>query len=153
GTKMSDANYPAPSCIAGFELQRTTPKSRASQQQGTAFALSCKCGSKEGAVLGYPLRDLRRDYTGTQFVGPLAFTCSSCQQLTEIIDSDVHGYHGALKRYLGESSPPATISGKGVRKTFECPNCSGTMLRVTAEFFYSGAEQDIEEEEHTGHVA
>jgi hypothetical protein len=119
----------------------------------TAFALSCKCGSREGTVLGYPLRSLKGNYSGPEvFVGPLAFSCSSCKRITEIIDTDVDGYHGALRRYLGESASPVTIRGKGPRKAFVCPKCKSTRMNVSVGFHYSGAEWDIEADEQTGHM-
>jgi hypothetical protein len=142
-----------PSCISGFRLGSLKHESQNAGQSVTVFALSCKCGSREGTVLGYPLRSLKDDYLGPEmFVGPLAFSCSSCNRITEIIDTDIDGYHGALKRYLGESTSPVTIRGEGPRKAFVCPECKSSRMNVIVRFRYSGAELDIEESERTGHM-
>lgn len=140
-----------PACIAAFRLKAL--RSGTHDGPPTKFGLACECGSERGSVVGFRLRSLRTDYSGPEtLVSPLAFVCSSCSKTTEIIDTDVHGYHGALQRYCGESSKPATIRGSGPREAFECPTCNSTEMRVVVTFYYSGAEQDIEEDDETGHM-
>jgi len=140
-----------PACIAGFQACVVKSTGANTERQTTIFDLHCKCGSSKGSVVGYPLRSLGRDYSGPEvFVSPLAFACSSCRKVTEIIDTDVDGYHGALRKHLGESTSPVVIRGTGPRSTFECHKCKSSQMLVTVGFDYSGAEQDIESEEQTG---
>jgi hypothetical protein len=143
--------YGPPACIADFDLLPIPAEGQ--NDNRTAFALRCKCGSRRGSVLGYPLRSVRGDYLGPElFVSPLAFFCSSCGKTTEIIDTEIHGYHPALKIYLGESTQPVNLRGAGDREPFRCPKCDGTETEVIVEFGYSGAERDIEEDSQTGHI-
>ena len=141
-----------PSCLAEFQLVAIKPE-RGSAQSPTVFGLGCTCGSRHGSIMGYPLKDVKEGCsTRDTFVGPLAFVCSSCERAIEIINTDVHGYHGALKKYLGESTSPATIRGEGRRRVFECPKCTCIQMAVCVRFRYSGAEQDVEEDHQTGHM-
>src|SRR5262249_6224730 len=99
-----------PKCIEAFLVATPEPDRRQEAQGYTKFALKCRCGSACGSVLGYPLKSLKQDYSGPAiFVGPLAFRCSNCDLITEVINSDVHGYHAALGEYVGEVSRPVTV--------------------------------------------
>jgi Leucine-rich repeat (LRR) protein len=124
-----------PSCISGFTVSK-----RPLREDGAvsmSFGLACRCGNTAGAVLGYPLAQYRTDYQGPEvFVGPLGFSCAACRAVTEIIDTDVNGYDGAM----GSS---ATIRGEGRRRRFACSHCGGVEMNVTVQFSYGGGELDL----------
>lgn len=119
-----------PTCIAGFRVQQWGPP-----EEGfwcpTAFWLKCRCGSEMGRILGHPLGDYHPTCAHpAQFVSPLGFKCPRCQKITEVIDTDRHGYHGML----GDS---AVIRGRGRRRTFRCPTCNREELSLIVTFVYS----------------
>ncbi|MBX9660235.1 MAG: hypothetical protein K2X00_16860 [Nitrospiraceae bacterium] len=138
-----------PSCLKGFSL---VVKLETDNSHVSAFSLSCNCGSAYGVVLGYPLKDYKSGSSNDTFIGPLAFFCPSCGKTTEIVDTDVHGYHGSLKFYAGETTSPSTVRGHGGKTEYQCVTCGCRQMRVSVAFRYSGAEQDVEEDYNTGHI-
>jgi hypothetical protein len=102
-----------PSCLAGFRLSRTrlpdalidaklNPlKAKYGSLVGdprdgphSVWKLACSCGHGTGPFLGYRLSDYS-DATdcGDIFISPLAFKCGACETVTELLDTDKHGYH------------------------------------------------------------
>jgi hypothetical protein len=106
--------------------------------QSVSWKLECPCGNSIGAVLGYPLRDYVRDYSGPEtFLSPLAFRCAKCGMLTELIDTNEHGYDAENGKELKSEYRGATIRGNGERIAFPCRNCKKTEIEPTARFFHS----------------
>lgn len=121
----------SPSCLDGFQTERV-PFEDDVWDDRVEWKIVCPCGEENGKILGYPLRDLKPDYSGpVLFVSPLAFQCSSCDRVIEIIDTDKHGYDGEC----GHGA--ATIRGDGNRATFACEYCSETSFRVATCFQHS----------------
>lgn len=123
-----------PRCIREFIARplRTMP--------ATTFLLACSCNSEIGAVLGHPLSQFNPEYTGSEFVGPLAFRCSNCQKTTELIDTDKHGYDG-------ETGSSVTFRGRGRRRAAKCPKCDSSRITATVHFAYDGAERELQGED------
>ncbi|HTN74148.1 MAG TPA: hypothetical protein VL096_02835 [Pirellulaceae bacterium] len=126
----------APKCIGEFQVRLTLPADSIWENR-TEWELVCSCGSKTGQILGYSLGDLAQDYDGPlTFVTPLGFSCSSCNRLTEIIDTELHGYDGECKARF-DGSGAATYRGTGERKVFACEKCGGGQFSAKAHFQYS----------------
>jgi hypothetical protein len=123
-----------PRCIAGFNLKAIR------DDVPTTYQLACTCGRDIGTVLGFPLSKYNHDYSGREFVGPLAFRCAQCGKTTEIIDTDQHGYDG-------ECGSSVTIRGKGKRTDFSCGKCGLSKMIVIVHFEYGGGELDLRKED------
>ena len=112
-----------PSCVGGFRLTRAElpialdrVKSASVEWEiciKSVWRLGCNCGEERGHVLGHPLRDLNPDYDGPEFLGPLGFECSACGKVTEIIDTDLHGYHVEVARIEGGVGS-VKVRGEGI---------------------------------------
>jgi hypothetical protein len=80
-------------------------------------------------------------YTGPEaFVSPLAFVCARCDRITEIIDTDRHGYHG-------EMDCAAVYRGEGPRQPFCCPVCGKQWFSLVVTFVYWDATFDLTTDE------
>ena len=85
-----------PTCVRAFHLSPGQLSQPFDGALTTVWHVACSCGADIGKVLGYPLRDLKSDYTGGIFVSPISFQCGSCARATQILDTDVHGYHAEV---------------------------------------------------------
>lgn len=120
-----------PSCLDGFQAERI-PFEDDIWDDRVKWKIFCACGSESGKILGYPLGDLKPGYEGpVLFVSPLAFQCSSCDRVIEIIDTDQHGYDGEC----GHGA--VTIRGEGDRATFVCQSCNAKTFRIATCFQHS----------------
>ncbi|MCP4249663.1 MAG: hypothetical protein GY778_21695 [bacterium] len=94
-----------------------------------AFALFCRCGGSRHYVHGY--RWINRDYrNAVVFLSPLVLECAACGSMTDLIDTDVHGYDAELG--LGST----TARGLGDPVVFECPRCGRQPLETLVQFEY-----------------
>ena len=120
-----------PSCLDGFQVDRI-PLEDDRWDDRVEWKIACPCGGESGKILGYPLRDLKPSYDGPEFfVSPLAFQCSNCERVIEIIDTDKHGYDGEC----GHGA--ATLRGEGDQVAFACLSCSEGRFRVVTCFQHS----------------
>lgn len=120
-----------PSCLDGFEIERVSLEDD-TWDDSVGWKIACPCGGECGRIWGYSLTDFNPDYDGpVLFVSPLAYQCSRCARVIEIIDTDKHGYDGEC----GHGT--ATIRGEGDRTMFECRSCSETTFRVATCFQHS----------------
>jgi hypothetical protein len=124
-----------PVCVRAFRLSAEKLSEPVADNFKTVWHLTCKCNTDTGKLLGYPLRELKHDYAGRVFVSPLAFECASCGQVTEILDTDVHGYHAEVAKIEGGIGS-SKIRGKGTRKAFACPDCTKDLFRINVGFVY-----------------
>jgi hypothetical protein len=95
-------------------------------------------------VLGYGATS-EGSKPGQPLLSPLAFECGACSEATDFLDTDIHGYHSELSR-LDSGVGSVKVRGIGERVLFRCPTCAGTVLVVTAIFFYWDAVFDLLEE-------
>jgi len=112
-----------PRCLGGFvATQGEKPEPWEGYEAIAAWKLRCRCGSSTGKFLGYPLHDFNSDYKGDAYVGPLASQCTSCNEVTEILDTRVDGYHPEVGFSSGHNR------GEGERVAFSCPKCSAQLF-------------------------
>jgi hypothetical protein len=130
-----------PRCIAQFAA---TPAERPEPWDGDDIAvwrIACNCGGQYGSFFGYPLSRYNTKYFGNVFVGPLAFECAKCGRVTEVFDTNEHGYHAEA------CASPSHICGEGPRQAFTCPSCAGKNFEVLTSFFFWPASIDLVEDE------
>ena len=124
-----------PRCLAGFTVKPAKLKGVAFDGHGSSlnkvYHLACACGHDRFRVLGHHTNNGRGDDI---FVSPLALECAACGKLTELIDTDQHGYNAELD---GSSS---TIRGEGERTPFACDTCGVRPMTAYARFEHSGEE-------------
>ena len=131
-----------PRCL--HDLRASAVGSPKEDDEWVTWAIGCACGSKKGAVLGYPLRDYNPKYTGGAFVSPLAFRCADCGRVAEIIDTGIHGYDGENDAMAGKINK-TTYRGEGERTASRCPDCGERTYTVTISVSYP--DFDIIEDE------
>jgi hypothetical protein len=124
-----------PSCVAGFNLLSTELPVPWDDVFKTVYGIACRCGSQTGKILGYPLRDYNSSYEGDLLVTPIAFHCEQCSTVTEILDTDAHGYHAEVAKLEGGVGS-AKIRGHGSRSEYICPSCNTEIFKVTVGFVY-----------------
>lgn len=138
-----------PACIGGFRAAH----GKLPETVGSAFRIvwkiACGCGNDSGALLGYPLKDLVADETSDVFVSPLAFECMSCNKVTELLDTDQHGYHAEVGKLEGIQES-AKIRGAGPRQKFVCPKCRRSQFSFVLGFVYWNFDLMIDDPELPG---
>jgi hypothetical protein len=130
-----------PGCIANFIVK---PAGRPEPWDGDDIAvwkIACSCGCKQGSFLGYPLSRYNTDYSGSDFVGPLGFECAKCDRVTELFDTNHHGYHADA------CGSPSKICGEGPREYSICPGCASKRFEILTSFFFWPASIDLVEDE------
>jgi hypothetical protein len=124
-----------PRCLTAFNVESATLPGVAFDGHGSdlnkVYKLACKCGHDRFRVLGHHLKNDRDDPI---FVSPLALECAGCGKVTELIDTDEHGYDAEL----GHGS--ATIRGKGPRGPYACDKCGVRPMTAYARFEHSSEE-------------
>lgn len=124
-----------PRCLAGFRVEPATVPNvtfdghRADLNK--VYKLSCTCGHSQFRALGHQLKN---DHGDDIFVSPLALECAACGKITELIDTDQHGYDAEI---VGRST---TIRGEGPRTHFACDRCRVRPMTAFARFEHSGEE-------------
>src|SRR5262245_48970128 len=84
----------APSCLQGFSATPAQLPEPFDDNPRSVWQIACRCGEATGRFLGYPLKEYNSEYDGPQcFISPLAFECSACKTVTELLDTDRHGFH------------------------------------------------------------
>jgi hypothetical protein len=135
-----------PSCVRAFRLSPAQLPKPFDDNLTTVWRLACQCGSESGRLLGHRLDSLSSSYRGDLLVGPLGFECSACGSVTELLDTDVHGYHaevGKLEGGIGSTK----IRGTGPRTAHACPACGRDSFGMVAGFVYWHFDL-IEDEPH-----
>lgn len=121
-----------PRCLSGFKAEPSELKGVTFDGHGEPlnkmFKLRCGCGHDHFRVLGHSLNNDRGEPI---FVSPLALECAICGNVTELIDTDEHGYDAEL----GHGS--ATIRGEGERSPFQCNRCGVRRMTAHARFEHS----------------
>lgn len=114
-----------PRCLGGFSFP--APKEPQPWADSVAWPLTCSCGGTTGQFLGYP------SPSGDWLLSPLAFRCSKCAMVTDVFDSNRHGYNSEIGSGGGCGYP----LGTGEPTAFACPKCSGTDFSVSGHFMHS----------------
>lgn len=136
-----------PSCVAAFRLTPADLPVAPAGRLDLAYRLRCACGNGVGAVLGYPASALIGSFQGAEFfLSPLAFACRTCNRVTELLDTDLHGYHAELGRLDGGPGS-SKIRGSGERERFRCPGCPAEWFTVDARFVWWDFDLALDEPE------
>jgi hypothetical protein len=136
----------APLCLRGFNATPAQLPEPFDDNPCSVWQVACHCGNTQGRFLGYPLRDYIPEYDGPEcFLSPLAFECASCRAVTELLDTDRHGYHAEVDRREGYEERSAKLRGDGPRKAFPCPDCGGQVFEVTVGFVFWYPDELAEE--------
>ena len=109
----------------------------------SVWRVECRCGGERGRVLGFPLGG-DNDWPDWVrcFISPIGFECAACGKLTEVIDTDIHGYHAEIaKREGGIGS--AKCRGEGPRQAWPCPECKGELFALIVAFIFWDAVLDL----------
>lgn len=143
-----------PRCLTGFRVSPTKIPGYPwwgghGALMNTVFALNCTCGHGHFHVLGHYMKSPSPRRVRTVFVGPIALKCDSCDKITELIDTNSHGYDAEL----GHGS--VTLTGQGERVPFSCAKCGVKAMEIIVRFDYTpdvleedfsdfrGREQDL----------
>ncbi len=97
------------------------------------FSISCPCGEKFVQLLGYNTKS-ESDLAEDIFVSPLATQCPSCHQISELLDTQKHGFDG-------EQGDSCTITGEGQREKYATSCCGQTTLELMPAFYYQNDER------------
>jgi hypothetical protein len=110
-----------PRCLKSFRVSLSKMvESHDGAFWNTSYAIGCVCGSSIYQVLGYPIEDYNPKCKGNRmFISPLSTVCVSCGQQTELLNTDIHGYHG-------EIDASAKYTGSGPQAKHHCANCNCT---------------------------
>ena len=135
-----------PDCLRSFQLSPARLPKPFDDNVTTVWQLACLCGSDVGRLLGHRLEKLNASYKGDLFVSPLAFECSACNRLTELLDTDIHGYHAEVEKLEGGTGS-AKLRGTGPRTKYVCPSCQESSFRMVVGFVYWDFDI-IEDESH-----
>lgn len=135
-----------PSCIKEFNVVTSTLPEPWDDNPTSVWQLRCNCGHDKGNLLGYSLADYNTDYDGElSLVSPLAFRCSQCNTTTELLDTDIHGYHADIDIREGSSGGAVKIRGTGDRQSFPCPKWKHDVFSVVVAFVFWNADELAEE--------
>lgn len=131
-------------CLEGFRLEPSGLEGMSFDGHGEpinkVYRLRCACGHDHFRVLGHHLKN-----EGTPiFVSPLALECAGCGKVTELIDTDEHGYDAEL----GHGT--ATIRGTGRRTPFACDKCGVRPMTAHARFEHASDTLEDSTGEFTG---
>lgn len=111
-----------PRCLGGFSFRE--PQESQPWAESVGWSLTCSCGGTTGQFLGYPSEH--------GLLSPLSFRCSKCAKVTEVFDSNRHGYNSEIG--AGGCGYPL---GTGEPTAFACPKCSGTEFSAAGRFMHS----------------
>lgn len=135
-----------PSCLNGFEVAPAQFPKPFDNNPCSVWQLSCRCGCLRGKFLGYPLKNYNAGYVGAEcFLSPLAFECAACTAITEILDTDRHGYHAEVSRREGDNIGSGKLRGEGPRHSFSCPGCGAPEFTLTLGFVFWYPDELAEE--------
>lgn len=124
-----------PRCLGALNVTPTADVLVDGEGTTTFWQLACKCGGDRGELLGYPLSHFVPEDASKDLVTPIAFGCVRCGVVTEILDTDQHGYHVEVGRL--EGSPGGTKwRGGGVRQKHSCPSCESSVFAFRSGFVY-----------------
>jgi hypothetical protein len=138
-----------PRCIKGFKAELVRmPGVRIGGHAGGTFTptvwLKCTCGCDSNYVLGHYWKNPDNRDGRFVFVSPLALKCGNCNKITELIDTDIHGYDSEV------GVIPTNHRGDGKRVEFICEKCGPRPLQVFAGFEYSNDLFERDNRKHRG---
>ncbi len=135
-----------PQCLSGLKPE---PVSVTSEE--VVWKLKCVCGSDFGAVLGYPLSELKPgiESSDIDMVSPFRFRCGKCQREVEFLDTRVHSEGAELGKEEGFENGCAAYTGEGEPTLVACSKCGQHVLRSIATMYYHDERVDDWEEDNS----
>jgi hypothetical protein len=130
-----------PTCVSGFKLTPAELPEPWDDNPRSVWQLACPCGSEHARLLGYAISDYT-DWPGGEniFISPIGFECAACGEVTEILDTDIHGYNAEVGKLEPDGVGSVKYRGEGPRLAYPCPGCGGKLFAVTVGFvFWPGA--------------
>jgi hypothetical protein len=126
---LSDANWDGHASPSQFDTAAGEVMIEGAEHVNPVFWLLCPCGCDSHSILGHYWRN-PDCYSVLVFVSPLALVCSACGKVTELFDSDKHGYDAEI------GAVPTNYRGTGKRSQFACKRCGPRAFQVFARFEY-----------------
>ncbi len=103
-----------PSCLRQFKTTPADLPEPFDDNPCSVWLIACTCGGEQGRFLGYPLSSYNTEYKGPQcFLSPLAFDCIACNTVTELLETDRHGYHAEVARLESGKHGSTKFRGNG----------------------------------------
>ncbi len=124
-----------PTCLRGFSPNPASKAKLFNETYRVERQLECECGGLTGRLLGYPLPGEGASTAESVWIGPLGFECAACERITEILDTDVHGYHAEVAKLEGGLGG-AKLSGSGERAPYACPQCAAEAFSMRVALTY-----------------
>lgn len=114
-----------PRCLAGFASQPHDMPGVTFDGHGeelnTVFRLSCRCGHDQHYVLGHYWRN--PDYRNVLvFLSPIALRCGACSRVTELIDTDIHGWDAEIGGIVATNAARANPQSTNATGAAEQPS-------------------------------
>jgi hypothetical protein len=143
-TRMLETTPPA--CVAGFHLTPVELPIAWDSNTRSVWRLGCRCGGEQGRILGYPLGEYKDWPGGAEcFISPIGFECAACSAVTEVVDTDQHGYHPEVAKREGDIGS-AKFRREGPRRAWPCPQCKAERFTLTVAFIFWDAASDLADE-------
>jgi hypothetical protein len=139
-----------PACLSGLQATQTQPPRLWDDNHYSAWRIACPCGCAHGRLLG-----LRLENCGQSICSPLAFECTECGAVTEIFDSDQHGYDAELDKeeialgiaHYSKQSVAEQLEEYGPRQFFQCTDCDGDSFTFIFSFIFWNIDALAQEED------
>lgn len=133
-----------PSCLRNFNATPSQLPVPFDDNPCSIWQVACPCGGTKARFFGYPLKDYNPEYDGPEcFISPLALECDACKTVTELLDTDRHGYHAEVARRDGGIGS-VKRRGKGPRRAFACSGCKKDHFEVIVGFVFWYPDELIE---------
>ena len=104
-----------PTCVSGFKLTPAELPEPWDDNPRSVWQLACPCGSEHARLLGYAISDYT-DWPGGEniFISPIGFECAACGEVTEILDTDIHGYNAEVGKLEPDGVGSVKYRGEGL---------------------------------------
>jgi len=125
-----------PRCIENLRIKPAVLPEPWDDNFSLTYALACSCGHEPGRILGHPLKGLIPDVEDVEMVSPFFFECVACAKVSDILDTQVHGYNAEIGAREEEAYESVKLMGEGDPKPFACPSCRNDQFKVIVSFVF-----------------
>jgi hypothetical protein len=127
------ASHP-PRCLIAFRAVPMPPP----EPRFVRYGLESRSGATTGSLLGYPLDP--DDVEEPLFASPLSIHWTSEASANPMLDTAIHGYNG-------EQGWGSAVRGEGAQLAWSCVACHSSTFRMSANFGYWDAVDDLWDDE------
>ena len=128
-TELPDVQFDGHASASQVNINVPGVKIEGPEHVNPVFALSCSCGADRHYVRGYQWTN--PDFNNARvLLSPLTLECVSCGKVTDLLDTEIHGYDAEL----GAGS--ATVRAEGEKVVYECDQCGRQAFEVYVRFEY-----------------